>query len=297
MIKQLKYKNVTWIDITKPTREEVNNLTKQYNLHDVVSEELLSPSSRSKVDYYEDYIYLVLHFPLNKYAVSEIDFILGHDFVITTHADLIQPLAEFAQILDGGNDNKKEKGFHAGHLFYYMLRELYGPLEVELDSINNKLKNIEEKIFAGQEAEMIKSLSQTNHQLLDIKWSLKFHREVLNSFASAGKDFYGEKFDYYLRAIVSEYEHVSELVKSNREIFAELHSTNESLLMIKNGLTMRVLTALAFIFLPVTLTTFIFSMSGSEPIVESYLGWSGVIGIMILVGLIASGLAKYKKWI
>lgn len=297
MIKQLKYKNVTWIDISKPTREEVNNLVKQYNLHDVVSDELLSPSSRSKVDYYEDYIYLVLHFPLNKYDVSEIDFILGQDFVITTHTDTIQPLAEFAQILDGGNDNKKEKGFHAGHLFYYMLRELYGPLEVELDGINNKLKKIEEKIFAGQEAEMIKSLSQTNHQLLDIKWSLKFHREVLNSLAGVGKDFYGEKFDYYLRAIVSEYEHVAELVKSNREIFAELHSTNESLLMIKNGLTMRVLTALAFIFLPVTLTTFIFSMSGSEPIVESYLGWSGVIGIMILVGLIASGLAKYKKWI
>lgn len=297
MIKQLKYKNVVWIDIIKPTREEVVNLAKQYNLHDVVSEELLSLSSRSKVDYYEEYIYLVLHFPNGKYSVAEIDFVLGKDFVITVHTDTIQPLAEFAQILDGGNDNKKEKGFHAGHLFYYMLRELYGPLEVELDSVNNKLKKIEEKIFAGQEADMVRSLSHVNHELLDIKWSLKFHREILNSLAGVGKDFYGDKFEYYLRAITNEYEHIAELVKSNREIFAELHSTNESLLMIKNGLTMKVLTALAFIFLPVTLTTFIFSMSGSEPIVETYIGWTGVIGIMILVGLIAAALAKYKKWI
>ncbi len=297
MIKQLKYKNVSWIDISKPTREEVANLAKQYNLHDVVAEELLSPASRSKVDYYEDYIYIVLHFPVGKYSVAEIDFVLGQDFVLTIHSENIQPLAEFSQILDGGNDSKKEKGFHAGHLFYYMLRELYGPLEVELDGVNNKLKKIEEKIFAGQEAEMVRSLSHINHELLDIKWSLKFHREVLTSLAGVGKDFYGEKFDYYLRAIVNEYEHVAELVKSNREIFAELHATNESLLMIKNGLTMRVLTALAFIFLPVSLIAFIFSMSGSGPVVESYFGWYGVIGLMVLAALITTGLAKYKKWI
>ena len=297
MIKQLKYKNVTWIDITKPTREEVDGLAKQYNLHDVAVEELLSPSSRSKVDWYEDYIYLTLHFPIGKYNVVEVDFILGHDFIITAHPEVVQPLAEFAQILDGGNDNKKEKGFHAGHLFYYMIRELYDPLEVELDGINAKLKKIEEKIFAGQEAEMVRSLSHTNHQLLDIKWSLKFHREVLNSLASVGRDFYGEKFDYYLRAIISEYEHIAELVKSNREIFSELHSTNESLLMIKNGLTMRVLTALAFIFLPVSLIAFIFSMSGSGPVAEAYLGWYGIIGLMVIAALLTTGIAKYKKWI
>lgn len=297
MIKQLKYKNVTWIDVTRPSREEIDNLAKQYNLHDLAVEELLNPSNRSKVDWYEEYIYLTLHFPLGKYTVTEIDFILGKDFIITSHPETVQPLAEFAQILDGGNDNKKEKGFHAGHMFYYMIRELYDPLEIELDGINRKLKQIEEKIFAGQEAEMIRALSQTNHQLLDIKWSLKFHREVLNSLIPVGKDFYGEKFDYYLRAIISEYEHIAELVKSNKEIFSELHSTNESLITIKNGLTMRVLTVLAFIFLPVSLISFIFSMSGSAPIVESYLGWAGIICLQILAALIATGLAKYKKWI
>lgn len=297
MIKQLKYKNVTWIDITKPTREEVEALAQEYHLHDVAVEELLSPSTRSKVDWYEDNIYLALHFPLGKYNVVEIDFILGQNFIITAHPEAVQPLAEFSQILDGGIDNKKEKGFHAGHLFYYIIRELYDPLEVELDGINNKLKKIEEKIFAGQEAEMVRSLSHTNHQLLDIKWALKFHREALHSLEAVAKDFYGEKFDYYMRAVINEYEHIAELVKSNREIFTELHNTNESLLTIKNGLTIRVLTVLAFIFLPVTLISFIFSMSGSEPVVETYLGWSGVIGLMALVAILTTGLAKYKKWI
>lgn len=297
MIKQLKYKNVTWLDITKPTREEVNNLAKKYKLHNIVVEEILSSSTRSKVDWYENSIYLVLHFPINKYEVAEIDFILGQDFIITTHTEAIQPLAEFAQILDGGTDNNKDKDFHAGHLFYYMIRELYDPIEIELDGINNRLKKIEAKIFSGQEAAMVRSLSEANQQLLDIKWSLKFHHEVLNSLASLTKNFYSEKFDHYMRAVISEYEHIAELVRSNREIFVELHNTNESLITIKNGITMRVLTTLAFIFLPVTLIAFIFSMSGSGPIVETYLSWPGIILLQIIVALIATGIAKYKKWI
>ncbi|HRZ30571.1 MAG TPA: CorA family divalent cation transporter, partial [Candidatus Paceibacterota bacterium] len=173
----------------------------------------------------------------------------------------------------------------------------YDPIEIELDGINNKLKKIETKIFGGQEAEMVRALSEANQQLLDIKWSLKFHHDVLNSLANVTKDFYGTKFEHYMRAIISEYEHVAELVRSNREVFIELHNTNESLITIKNGITMRVLTTLAFIFLPVTLIAFIFSMSGSAPIVETYLGWHGIILLQIIVALSATGIAKYKKWI
>jgi len=248
MIKQIKYKNVTWLDVSAPTREEIDNLARKYNLHPVATEELILPSSRSKVDWYEDYIYLTLHFPTNSKKIVEIDFILGQDFVLTTHYEVVPPLAEFAQILDGGSDGKKEKSFHAGHLFYYMIRELYGPLEAELDGANHRLKQIEEKIFAGHEDSVVRDLSQINRQLLDIKWALKFHHEVLNSLVSIGKEFYGDKFNYYLQAIIGEYERIAELVKSNREIFTELHNTNESLLVIKNNRMMRWLTALVALF-------------------------------------------------
>lgn len=297
MIKQLKYKNVTWLDLSKPSKEEIYKLAEQYNLHDLVVEELLKPTSRSKVDLYEECIYLTLQFPISRKEVAEIDFVLGKDFIITSHHESVQALSEFSQILEGGNDSKKEKGFHAGHLFYYMIRELYEPIETELDSVANHLKQIEEKIFAGQEAKMVRSLSQLNHRLLDIKWSLKFHRNTLNSLIGVGKEFYGNNFGYYLNAIISEYEHVSELVDSNREIFNELHSTNESLLLIKNSHATRVLTALAFIFLPVSLISFIFSMTGSEAVVGTFISWYGILILMMLAALLTFGIAKYKKWI
>ncbi|MFA5000975.1 MAG: CorA family divalent cation transporter [Candidatus Paceibacterota bacterium] len=297
MIKKLKYQNIAWIDVTGTTRDEAFDLSQQYSLHAVTTEELWHPIGRSKIDWYEGYLSLTLRFPTPDHQDGEINFILGQNWLITTHSEPVQALSEFSQILENKTDHQKEKEFHAGHLFYYIIRNLYAPLENELDNLNRQLKRSEEKIFSGFEAEMVRDLSQINRRLLDIKWDLKFHREVLRSLALVTKDFYGEKFDHYAQAINNEYERISELVKTNREIFVELQSTNESLLTIKNGQTMRTLTALAFVFMPATLVSFIFGMSGSEKIVQSETGWYGVLILMISVATAMAIFAKYKKWI
>ncbi len=315
MIKQLKYQNITWISLIAPTKEEVTKLGEENNIHPLVREELRNPSVRAKVDVYDDYIYLILHFPIDKVCqphygedlhnddTYEVDFILGKDFLITAHYENIPPLEEFANILEASSsliNNRKDKNIHAGHLFYYILRQLYQSLETGLNSINTSLKRAEQKIFSGQEAEMIKSLSGLNRCLLDFKWSLKFHREILESLSVSAKEFYGEKFNYYLQSITGEYEKISNIVDSNRENFSELRSTNESLLSIKTNNTMMALTTVTAIFLPVALIGTIFGMSGSDvnmPIIKSPDGFYIAVALMAITGIVMTVIAKAKKWI
>ncbi len=315
MIKQLKYQNITWVSLITPTKDEVARLGHEYDIHSLVSDELLQPSARAKVDIYDDYIYLILHFPVDKVCqpnygdnlreddTYEVDFILGKNFLISTHYENIPPLEEFSKILEaspGLIENKKDKNIHPGHLFYYILRQLYQSLEAGLDNININLKRAEQKIFAGQEAEMVKTLSGLNRCLLDFKWALKFHREVLGSLALATHELYNEKFDYYLHSIMGEYEKISNLVNSNRENFAELRSTNESLLSIKTNETMKGLTVLTAIFLPVTLIGTIFGMSGSDfnmPIIKSEAGFYVAVALMTITAVIMTIVAKTRKWI
>jgi len=315
MIKQLKYQNITWLSLIAPNKDEVAKLGHEYNIHPLVSEELIHPSLRAKVDVYDDYIYLILHFPVDKVCqpnysdnlhqddVYEVDFILGQNFLITAHYENIPPLEEFSKILEasaGLVGGKKDKNIHAGHLFYYIIRQLYQSLESGLDNINISLKRAEQKIFSGQEAEMVKSLSGLNRCLLDFKWALKFHREVLESLAIAAREFYGDKFGYYLSSIIGEYEKISNLVDSNRENFAELRSTNESLLSIKTNNTMKALTALTAIFLPITLIGTIFGMSGTDlnmPIIKTDIGFYVAVAIMVITAVAMTVIAKAKKWI
>jgi magnesium transporter len=314
MIKQIKYQNITWINLIAPTKDEVAKLSQEYNIHPLASEELLHPSIRAKVDVYDEYLYLILHFPVDKVCqpnygenlheddTYEVDFILSQDFLITAHYENIPPLEEFSKILEASSgliSSKKEKNIHAGHLFYYIVRQLYQSLESGLDNINVNLKRAEQKIFAGHESEMVKTLSSLNRCLLDFKWALKFHREVLDSLSIAAREFYGEKFSYYMQSIIGEYEKISNLVDSNRENFSELRSTNESLLSIKTNDVIKALTVLTAIFLPVTLIGTIFGMSGTDlnmPIIKANGGFFLVIMIMAIIALLMTVIAKVRKW-
>jgi magnesium transporter len=129
---------------------------------------------------------------------------------------------------------------------------------------------------------------------------MKYHKEVLTSLEIAGRDFYGEKFGYYLRAIIGEYEKVWNYLESHRETFNELRQTNESMLSIKTNKTMKAITVIAMVFLPATLIGTVFGMSGSDanmPIIKGPGGFYIALGMMALAALSTFIWAKFKKWL
>ncbi|MBI2482344.1 MAG: hypothetical protein HYV76_02170 [Candidatus Vogelbacteria bacterium] len=295
MIKQLKYHNVTWIDIQAPSKDELESIGKQYDLHSLVTQELTEPSIRSKVDLYENYIYVILHFS----PTQEIDFVIGQDFLMTVHYEPIESLLEFSQIFETKATVEKARGqFHAGHLFYYITRGLYTSLENGLNEINRDLRSVEKRIFHGEEKAMVTTLANINRDLLDFRWALKAHKEILTSLEIAGVDFFNQKFGYYLRSLTGEYEKIWEGLNTNREVFDELKSTNESLLSIKTNETMKMLTVIAFIFLPVSLIGNIFGLSSSQlPFLDRPDGFFIVTGIMAVVALTMAVIAKANRWL
>ncbi len=309
MTKQLKYKNVTWIDLESPSKEELTDIARKYNIHSLVLEELSCPSTRSRVDSYEDYLYLILHFPAceNCYAPGadvsldpeEIDFVIGKDFLITVHYRPLAQLEELAQIFEmrfGGDKHNKE--MHGGYLFFHIIRTMYQALEGGLDYTNKELRNAEHNVFAGKEREMVSTLSDINRKLIDCRWALKSHHEVLTSLELAARDFFGKTFDFHLRAIIGEYEKIWAMLENNRDIFTDIRQTNESLLSIKTNETMRVLTATAFVFFPLTMVTGVFGMSSDfVPFMNQPYGFFFVLVMMLVVLLGMYTLAKKKQWL
>lgn len=314
MLRKLKYKNITWIDLTNPSQEEVLGIAEQYGIHSLVANELLAPSRRSKVDLYDGHMFLVLHFPHcqicqqptdNKKTIidhgneQELDFIIGKDFLITTHYEPITPVDEFAQIFEANLSfhTQKEKP-HAGILFFAIVRQLYHNLEESMQMINYQLKRAETNIFSGQEKEMVTVLSEINRDLLDFRWALKSHQEILTSLEASGTELFGEKFSYYLRALEGKFDKIWHMLESNHETFVDLRQTNDSLLTIKTNEVMKIITILAFVTFPLMLTTSIFGMNTDYlPIVGMPFDFWIILGLMILGVAIMFGIFRYKKWL
>ena len=306
MIQTYRYNNLTWIDLESPTREEIGKLVKERDLHPLVGENILSKSSKPRVEHYGAYLYLVLHIPIRvvkkgDYCVEqkEIDFIIGSDFIITTKYDTIEPLVNFAKAFETNSIIDRENlGDHAGYIFYYMIKKIYAHMLNDLESIRSALLTTEDKIFACEERQMVEVLSDLSRELIDFKQINRIHKEVLDAFAPIAYEFFGNDFKFYIDDILREYSKIHEISANNRELVVELRETNDSLLSAKQNEITQVLTTVAFITFPLSLVAEIFSMSTiHNPIIGLPNDFGIVMSIMAGMGIAMIGFFKYKKWL
>ncbi|MDO8663935.1 MAG: CorA family divalent cation transporter, partial [Candidatus Liptonbacteria bacterium] len=60
----LKTETLTWHHFQNPAKADFDFLREKFNFHDLILGELMKPTLRPKVDRYNHYLYLVLHFPI-----------------------------------------------------------------------------------------------------------------------------------------------------------------------------------------------------------------------------------------
>jgi len=304
MLTKFTHKHLTWIDIESPTKEEMRELVNYYGIHPLVGEELLEETVRPKVDYYGDQIYLVLHFPTINHSHTgktsqEIDFVIGKNFLITVHYETVDPLMEFSKMFEVNSIlDKSNMGDHAGFLFFHIVRELYKNLSLELNSLRKTLSDIEDNIFKGNEKVMVEKISNVNRKLINFKKSIRFHKDVLESFETAAKDMFGEKFSFYARAISGQYYEVLNALEGYKETLTDLWNTNDSLLSNKINEVMKIIAIISFVTFPLSLIATIFGMNTHYlPIVGAPGDFWIVMGIMLTLMLFIFVYFKKKKWI
>lgn len=258
---------------------------------------------RPRVDFYPDSIAVILHFPALRHTQSakeqELDFVVGRNFIITTRYDSIDPLHEFAKIFEvNALLERPSIGDHAGFFFFYMLKKLYRSIEHEVDYIRRDLQTIEERIYAGDEVDMVVAISRSARALLNIRQTIEPHREVLKTLEADGAKFFGDDFSPYLRTLAGEYYRVHNHVMRETESLHELRETNNSLLSTKQNETMKVLTIMAFVTFPLSLIASIFGMNtGYLPLVGRDGDFLMVMGIMGFAAMLMFLFFKHKKWL
>lgn len=273
----------------------------EFDLHPNIVEEMTSPSVKSKVERYDNCLYLVLHFPGNKSrgnAQQEIDFVLGKRYLITVRYENIDPLHSFAKSFEVSSVLKTNEHQHGGHLFASMVRSLYRALTHECDSLRDKLDDIEDMIFRGREREMVTRISAVGRLVHDFRRTLVSHQEMLLSLESPGEKLFGAGFPYHLRAALSEEARVRHNLDHLREWLAELRETNNSLLSLKQNDVMKNLTIMAFMTFPLTLMVALFTVPAEHtPIIGMAYDFWIILGILLLAGCGFIVFFKYKKWL
>lgn len=300
----IKSPNITWIDIKNPSPKELKFLAENYRLHPVILEHLKGPTVRSNVEEYNGYIYAVLHFPVynpeKKISEStEIDFIITPDTLITARYQNIEPFEEFIKKCKPVSSPLKRDSMNRSsiYLFYHLVKNLYSFSLRELDHIDEKIILIEEAIFSGHEKEMLLALSLVRSDVLNFLRTLKPQGTVLESLIARSESFEIQTKPYLID-LIGEHNRVISQSENHRDSIEGLQATNESLLNAKTNEIMKVLTIMAFVILPLTLVSSLFSMNTSVlPIVGSPYDFWIITGSMTVLAIIFFAIFKHKKWL
>lgn len=308
MITHHASRGLIWLDVSNPNNEEIAGLVKRYDLHPLVGEELKSSSSLAKIDFYKDYILVVLTLPVrirngdNAYEIvdREVDFVIGKNFLITSRFDTIEQLEYFAKIFEANSIiNKEEKMEHAGHLFYYMVKRIYSGMCEDLENIKDSLVTAETHIFNNDERKMVEVLSNLSRELIDFKQTARVHQEIWEDMVHYDEtNIFGKDFVVYVRDIRDEFNRIRELITNARELLTDLRETNDSLLNTKQNEIIKILTIFSLIFNPLTFIASVFTIPAVYvPLVNKQYGWTVIVIIMMILVALTWWVFKKKRWV
>lgn len=302
----LKTKSLTWHHFLRPSANDLKWLERHFEFHPLVLAELAHPTMRPRVDQYDGYLYLVLHFPIfnepqRKTEAREVDFILTKRELISVAYGDIPPLDDFFKKC---SVEKSCQDLYASktpaHLLFFVIKELYAFALRELDHIQENINRIEERVFATdrQEEAVIEELSFVRRDVIDFRRSLKPQQGTLEALAAHGVDFCGPALKPFFEEIIGEYLKVWNLIENNKEAIDALYDNNVAILNIRQNEAMKIVAVMAFITFPLMLFTALFSMNTiATPILGHPYDFWIILGIMIIATFGMFTFFKRKKWL
>ena len=279
-------KKTAWIDIEKPSKSDIDYLGQNFKFHDVVLNEIIPDTIRTKVDAYDDYFYIVLHFPsFNKEKritrSQELDILVTKSHIITSHKEILIPLKA---IFDKCNIYLEERERHLGNgsakLLYFILDELLNTCSLQLDSISENMDKAERAIFLGLEKEMIKEISILKRNILDFRRAIKPQKQILESlYLTINKFFNSSEYLPFYNDLLGHHLRIWDTLDSYKELLESLESTNATLFTSKLNETIKILTIFTALLLPVSIIVGIFGMNVNIPLQNHPQGFLIIIAI------------------
>jgi magnesium transporter len=299
----IETEGLRWIHIERPRAVDRAWLEEHFNFHPLDYEDVFSRNQRAKIDEYEDYLFIVLHFPrfdkqVGRLNAAELDLFVGQDFVITMPNELLQPvnyLFERCRSNPEFRDQLFSKG--AGYLLYKIVDDSVDASFPMLRKMGNKLERLEEEIFAGRSKEIVRDLSNVKQEIINFRKVVRPQRVVIADLERTKARYIADDLDIYFDDINDASERIWQMLEGYKETAEALEDTNESVLTHQLNDILRVLTVLTVVFLPLTLVAGIWGMNTGVPGGGSLTAFWIVVGVMLvmLVGMLA--FARKRGWL
>ncbi len=308
--KELNMRTIThgklkWLNIEKPTARETEYLAQNYPFHPLDLDDCLSRIQRPKIDKYESYLFMVLHFPVyNKEArvttASQVSIFIGEDYLITSHTSALKPLAKLFVDCEANEKSRREyMGRSSSYLLYLILDRLINYCFPILYKIVDNIENVEDDIFAEGKRETVRELSILRRDVIAFRRIIKPQTEVFELLENEDWPVIKVDPEVYFGDIADHARKIQDTLDDYKEVVEGLNDTNNTLYSFRTNQVIRVLTIISTIMLPLALIAGISGMN-MWPFTGDGPGWQAFLVVALVMTAITGGmlvLFRRKRWI
>jgi len=267
----IKKDGYLWLDFFKPTKDDLSELIEPLGVHPLSIEDCVDESQIPKIDEYHRNSFILFnafHYTAGDLAVSEVDAFIGKDFLVTVTGHNSESRKLMSDVERTVGLVEENVGQGPAYLLHVILDVVVDQKFIAIEALEDEINTAEEAILSNLAGFNPADLLHLRQDLLTVRKSLFHEREVLVKICRLDCPFIPKKSIFFYRDI---YDHLSkffELTESSRDVVTSLMEMylsmlNNQMTKISNdtNLTVRRLTFITTIFMPLTLLAGIGGMS------------------------------------
>jgi magnesium transporter len=300
---------IFWVDMVKPTDEEINLLDDVFGFHPLAIEDCIHYSQRPKIESYrhvgeqcvEGYFYMVIHGPdlttfREKLRTKELDLFASARYLVTIHDDHMASISEMLQRADADTENLLSRGID--NLLHNILDRLVDAYVPILEYLQEALDELEDEATHQPTPALLTRISHKKRELLNLRRIIGPQREVLAQLTRGDVPFIRESVRVYFRDVLDHLVRAVETIELYRDLIIGTRDIYMSSVSNNLNRVMKTLTVITVIALPLNVTTGFFGMNFDHiPGLHSTASFWITVACMILSIIVMLIFFRIKKWV
>lgn len=296
------FKGVAWINIDGLHDEKsIEEICTYMDIHKLSMEDILSVGQRPKLEEYQDYIQAVLKILTldstdETIEYEQLSFILKGNILVTFQEKTGDVFDSVRNRIKEGKGNVRKRG--ADYLLYALLDLVVDHYFIVLENFGEKLEDLETDLLNKPDKTTLNKLHRLRRETLLLRRTVYPLREMIGRFEKLEEPLINSNIKVFIRDL---YDHTIKVIE-NVEVLRDMTSGLLDLYMNstsnKMNETIKVLTILSTIFIPLTFIAGVYGMNFKYmPELEFKYGYFVILGVMAVVALGMLYFLKRKKWL
>ena len=291
--------SILWVAVRDPEPHELDRLEQQFGLHPLAIEDARHGHQRPKFEEYGDSLFFVLHMiepDGDDLRVGEVDIFVARNYVLSVRS---RSERNFQDVRTRCEREPELMRHGTGYILYALIDAVVDRYFPILDSLETRLEDIEDRIFAGTSPRAnIEALYGIKQDLMTLKHATAPLLEAIGKLHGGRVPQVCSGLGEYFRDVSDHLVRINQSIDAAREMVTTAISVNLSLITLQeNEVTKRLAGYAALVAVP-TLIAGIYGMNFQHmPELAWQWGYPLAIGAMVVIDGYLFYRFRKAKWI